>query len=38
VGDPRRPLAGRHFDLEPLEVAWNALLDLEVLRAWGLIN
>jgi len=36
--DPLAPLTRQHFAFKPLEKIWNALLDLEVLRAWGLIN
>jgi hypothetical protein len=35
---PRVPLAHHSFEPEALKVAWNTLMDLEALRAWGLIS
>ena len=36
--DERVPLVLQDFGSEPLSRAWNALLDLAVLRAWGLLT
>ncbi|HEY8209518.1 MAG TPA: hypothetical protein VIG99_18645 [Myxococcaceae bacterium] len=36
--DPNRPLPGQLFRSRALETAWGALMDLEVLRAWGLVS
>jgi hypothetical protein len=36
--DPRAPLTRQLLDSKPLSLAWNGLLNLEVLWAWGLVT
>jgi hypothetical protein len=36
--DPRRSLQGQLFESSALQSAWSALMNLEVLRAWGLLG
>src|SRR5262249_44670749 len=36
--DPKVPLPGQLFGSRTLEIIWSALMNLEVLRAWGLIT
>jgi hypothetical protein len=36
--DSRVPLTQQVFESKPLSLAWNGLLNLEVLWAWGLVT